>query len=65
MDRQLSRRMSGANPFAALFYSSSQDHLEPPEPSLNDQLEEIFSFTLNERATLTKEVSGSSLKYLK
>ncbi|KAF7283738.1 hypothetical protein GWI33_022990 [Rhynchophorus ferrugineus] len=56
MDRQLSRRMSGANPFAALFYSASQDHLEPPEPSLNDQLEEIFSFTLNEKATLTKEI---------
>ncbi|XP_030751488.1 ubiquitin conjugation factor E4 A isoform X2 [Sitophilus oryzae] len=56
MDRQLSRRMSGANPFAALFHTASQDHLEPPEPSLNDQLEEIFSFTLNERATLTKEI---------
>lgn len=58
MDQRLPRRMSSANPFAALFHSQSQDGYdsEPPEPSLNDQLEEIFSFTLNEKATLTKEI---------
>ncbi|XP_066250043.1 ubiquitin conjugation factor E4 A [Euwallacea similis] len=59
MDPQLPRRMSSANPFASLFRGASQDgfeHAESLEPSLNDQLEEIFSFTLNDKATLTKEV---------
>lgn len=59
MDPYLPRRMSSANPFASLFRGMSQDleHAEPPEPTLNDQLQDIFSFTLNEKATLTKEVS--------
>jgi len=59
MDPYLPRRMSSANPFASLFRGMSQDleHADPPEPTLNDQLQEIFSFTLNEKATLTKEVS--------
>ncbi|XP_050300790.1 ubiquitin conjugation factor E4 A [Anthonomus grandis grandis] len=56
MDRNLPRRMSSANPFASLFRGTSQDHSDPPEPTLNDQLEKIFSFTLNEKATLTKEI---------
>lgn len=59
MDPHLHRRMSSSNPFASLFPGSSQDseHSEPPEPSLNDQLEEIFSFTLNEKISHTKDVS--------
>ncbi|KAL1516645.1 hypothetical protein ABEB36_000530 [Hypothenemus hampei] len=59
MEPHLPRRMSSANPFASLFRATSQDgyeHIEPTEPSLNDQLEEIFNFTLNEKATLTKEL---------
>lgn len=67
MDPHLPRRMSSANPFASLFRGTSQDgfdHTDPPEPSLNDQLEEIFSFTLNEKATLTKEVSIHSVAEL-
>ncbi|CAG9770952.1 unnamed protein product [Ceutorhynchus assimilis] len=59
MDENL-RRMSAANPFASLFRGVSQDsfsnNFETSEPSLNDQLEELFSFTLNEKAILTKEI---------